>query len=302
MSDIFISYNHKDNAKAALYAHAIEQQGWSVFWDRDIPPGQTFDQYIGDNLEAAKCVVVLWSEHSVKSDWVKEEAASGVSRKMLIPILVSPVSPPLGFGRIEAAQLVNWAGDTAHPEFQNLIKAIGLLVEREGDTDDIADQTPEPVKTRTGSNPVIPPTAAVQTTASAASPTPAGGNKLKKIASGVGLVAVVLVALFFVRQGWLDSPKPAPPLQLSGYGVMFGSDREIKYARDEIRRATSKGIPGARLFYRNGYYASIAVTDDKETAANYLRIAKTFRDDAYIANIKTWCKNPQRREGFIECE
>lgn len=62
MSDIFISCNNKDKAKAELFARAFERESWSVFWDKAIPPGRTFDQYINEQLEAAKCVVVLWSE------------------------------------------------------------------------------------------------------------------------------------------------------------------------------------------------------------------------------------------------
>ena len=68
MSDIFISYNNKVKAKADLFARAFEREGWSVFWNKAIPPGKTFDQYINEQLEAAKCIVVLWSEGSVNSD------------------------------------------------------------------------------------------------------------------------------------------------------------------------------------------------------------------------------------------
>ena len=43
MSDVFISYKSEDKDKAAIFAKAFEKQGWSVFWDKSIPPGKTFD-------------------------------------------------------------------------------------------------------------------------------------------------------------------------------------------------------------------------------------------------------------------
>jgi len=46
--------------------------------DRIIPPGITFDDVIEQNLDAAKCVIVLWSRESVKSKWVKTEASEGI--------------------------------------------------------------------------------------------------------------------------------------------------------------------------------------------------------------------------------
>jgi phage replication-related protein YjqB (UPF0714/DUF867 family) len=43
MSDIFISYAKEDRGKAKDIAEALKQQGFSVWWDRSILPGETFD-------------------------------------------------------------------------------------------------------------------------------------------------------------------------------------------------------------------------------------------------------------------
>jgi hypothetical protein len=69
MSDIFISYASADRERARLLADALAQKGWSVWWDRTIPPGEEFDQVIEEALDAAKCVVVLWSKTSTASSW-----------------------------------------------------------------------------------------------------------------------------------------------------------------------------------------------------------------------------------------
>ena len=41
MGDIFISYAREDRNRIKPLAEALEKQGWSVFWDRTIPAGQT---------------------------------------------------------------------------------------------------------------------------------------------------------------------------------------------------------------------------------------------------------------------
>ena len=62
MADIFISYAREDRQKAEQLAHALECQGWSVWWDRTIPTGKSFDKVTQEALDAAQCVVVLWSK------------------------------------------------------------------------------------------------------------------------------------------------------------------------------------------------------------------------------------------------
>ena len=71
MSDIFVSYSKADRGKAEEIAAALEQQGYSVWWDRRILPGETFDTVIEAELDAASCVIVLWSRTSVVSEWVR---------------------------------------------------------------------------------------------------------------------------------------------------------------------------------------------------------------------------------------
>ena len=62
MADIFISYASEDRERAGRVASVLESCGWSVWWDRKIVVGQAFDKTIESELEAAKCVIVLWSQ------------------------------------------------------------------------------------------------------------------------------------------------------------------------------------------------------------------------------------------------
>ncbi len=128
MADVFISYSREDQPRAESIAKLLESQGFSTWWDRKIPPGKTWDQVIGQALEESRCVVVLWTSESVKSNWVKEEASQGAQRDALVPISFDRTEPPLGFGRIESADFSDWQGETDHPEVCNFLAAVDALV------------------------------------------------------------------------------------------------------------------------------------------------------------------------------
>ena len=128
MNDIFISYANADRAVAQPLADALEALGWSVWWDREIPFGKPFDQVIEEELNGARCVIVLWSPASVHSRWVKTEAAAAADRDRLIPVLIEDVPIPFEFKRIQTAMLQGWNGDREHPEVVRLIDSIRQML------------------------------------------------------------------------------------------------------------------------------------------------------------------------------
>ena len=125
---IFVSYAAVDQERIQPLVQAFEAQGWSVWWDKKIPPGRQFDEVIEEAIDAARCVVVVWSEKSVSSRWVRTEANEGERREILIPVLIDDVTIPLEFRRIEAAKLVDWDGVSGHPELDGLLEAAARLV------------------------------------------------------------------------------------------------------------------------------------------------------------------------------
>ncbi len=127
MADVFLSYAREDRPTAERLAHALGRHGWSVWWDRHVPAGKRFDEVIAENLASARCVVVLWSKAANASEWVAEEAEEARERGLLIPALIEAVEPPLGFRRIQAADLVGWAGEDAHSGLQGLVADIRNL-------------------------------------------------------------------------------------------------------------------------------------------------------------------------------
>ena len=128
MTDIFLSYAREDQARAQQLANALEVEGWSVFWDRTIPTGMVWRDVIGKAMSQARCIIVIWSQFSVTSNWVQEEADEGRERGILIPILIDEVRPPIGFRSMQVADLTGWIGNPDMPAFRKLVTDVGAML------------------------------------------------------------------------------------------------------------------------------------------------------------------------------
>jgi|GEM_PF-6338905 len=102
---IFISYSHQDfNIVSGLVAR-LRTGGASVAWDQDFIGGEDFDQAIVRAIEAARCVIVVWSAASVLSPFVRDEARRAQRASKLITTYVAGfdlADVPLGFGSLHA--------------------------------------------------------------------------------------------------------------------------------------------------------------------------------------------------------
>ena len=127
MKHVFISYKREDELRAARIAHALEAEGLDVWWDRGLPGGESWHANIETKLHEAGCVVVVWSSASAGADggYVREEARRGLNLNILVPVAIDRIEQlPLGFGEIQAIDLVRWHGDRRDPYFQDLVDTI----------------------------------------------------------------------------------------------------------------------------------------------------------------------------------
>ncbi len=124
MADIFMSYSSEDRERVIPLVEALEEEGFSVWWDRHIGMGASFDQEIEREIDAASCVVVVWSDSSVKSDWVRNESTEGQERGILVPIQIDDVRLPLAFRRVQTANLTGWPEIRNEFEFSQLVSGI----------------------------------------------------------------------------------------------------------------------------------------------------------------------------------
>ena len=128
MSDIFISYARQEAPRAAQLARALEASGFAVWWDPQLSAGESWATKIEKELDKARCVIVLWSTNSIKSNWVIDEAAYAREENKLIPVLIDKVQQPLGFRMYQTLELTDWRGEPSHTEFQRLIQVISEKV------------------------------------------------------------------------------------------------------------------------------------------------------------------------------
>ena len=195
MVDVFISYANEDRESAAQVARLLESVGWSVWWDRRIPAGRTWRSVLEDALGEMRCMIALWSKHSVGSPWVTEEAEEARRLgKTLVPILIQRVEPPIGFRAIQAADLVDWDGSIDDPAVKLLIADLESLLGAPS-----AKRVPR-------SNPVAEPDDKIA---------PSFWHQLRAHWPKAALAGVAVVALLAGWQTWKNpeqtNPAPLPP-------------------------------------------------------------------------------------------
>ncbi|PKO34562.1 MAG: hypothetical protein CVU34_07350 [Betaproteobacteria bacterium HGW-Betaproteobacteria-7] len=154
MADIFLSYTEKDREAARQVATLLEAAGWSVWWDRRIPAGETWRSVLEHALEGMRCMIVLWTARSIESEWVYEEATEGRRQGKLVPVLLEAVRPPAGFREIQAADLTGWDGSADFHGWRMLLADLEHLLSEPADTSAASKSAGRP---DTGSGPAYDP-------------------------------------------------------------------------------------------------------------------------------------------------
>ena len=126
---VFFSYSRADQAAALPLIKIIEDAGFNVWWDGMISGGTSFLETTEEALESAKAVVVLWSQTSVQSHWVRDEATSGRDRKVMVPLSLDGTMAPLGFRQVQLIKLESEQNKKTDTPILNMLSAIADLHE-----------------------------------------------------------------------------------------------------------------------------------------------------------------------------
>ena len=124
MARVFLSYARADVDCAKALADHVARAGHEVWWDRELHGGSRFSAEIDKALRDAEAVVVLWSEASLESAWVQDEAAEGRDSGRLVPAVIDEVRPPLGFRQYQAIDLTDLRGGTQPRQLDEMLRAI----------------------------------------------------------------------------------------------------------------------------------------------------------------------------------
>jgi len=124
LADIFVSYSRQDKSLVAPLVAALEAEGWSVWWDPEITPGEEFDAMISRELERTRSLVVVWTPQSVDSRWVRGEARDAADRGVLVPVRFQNAKLPIDFRAVHTTDLDQWGEDPKGAPFRALFKAL----------------------------------------------------------------------------------------------------------------------------------------------------------------------------------
>jgi hypothetical protein len=124
--DVFLSYASSDRDRIRFIVEALEREGFSVWWDRNIRVGKSFSRIIKAKIDSAKCVVVVWSKTSVFSTWVEAEASRASKQEKIVPVLIDDVleDVPLEFSLIQAAHLTESSESLIQSEMKSLVESV----------------------------------------------------------------------------------------------------------------------------------------------------------------------------------
>jgi len=103
--DVFISYARTDRDYAHGLAEALRAKGLNVWWDWDLIGGEDFRHRIRKVIDDTSRVLVLWSQASVASHFVIDEASEAKRQGKLVPLSIDGSMPPFGFGGIHTVEI-----------------------------------------------------------------------------------------------------------------------------------------------------------------------------------------------------
>jgi len=121
---VFISYAQDNKIDVAEIARYLRAHEINIWWDDDLLPGDPWREQIQANLENCQAVLTLWTEQSVRSKSVIEEAEAGKRRGKLLHAKLDSTPLPYGFGEVQYADLTNWDRQSDGSESLRLIEAL----------------------------------------------------------------------------------------------------------------------------------------------------------------------------------
>ncbi len=132
LASIFVSYSRADRDNVLPIINALSKRGHSVWWDGLLEGGDRFSQVTETALETSDVVLVLWTQTSINSHWVRDEATRGRDRGRMLSVSLDGTQPPLGFRQIQYVDLSGSGSPDKRARFADVIAALDKVEDRAG--------------------------------------------------------------------------------------------------------------------------------------------------------------------------
>lgn len=133
MADIFISYKREDRPLVRPLVRTLQERGFTVWWDSRIETGENWITLIKRALDAAGCIVVLWTPQSVGPDGiylsevVTAEAEQGRRKNILLPVRMQNGPRPWLHELRNEEDFSNWNNNVDDPALDRLAGRIATF-------------------------------------------------------------------------------------------------------------------------------------------------------------------------------
>jgi hypothetical protein len=127
MADIFVSYASPDRDTAFRIVSFLEEHGITCWVaPRDVPPGIEYGQAIIDGIGQSRALVLVLSDESNDSQFVRKEVERAVSKtKLVLPVRIREVKPS---GSLEFfISSAQWVDAWKSPMEQHLLPLVAAI-------------------------------------------------------------------------------------------------------------------------------------------------------------------------------
>jgi hypothetical protein len=131
MSGLFLSYSRADRALAERIVRAMHAVGVATWWDEDMS-AVDWQMELAERIHELSGVLVIWTEESVKSVHVRDEARLALQTDKLVNVMAGVTSPPFPFDRINGFHLDDWTGREPHRGWTRVVAAVEELEVQKG--------------------------------------------------------------------------------------------------------------------------------------------------------------------------
>lgn len=143
MADVFLSYGRSTRSRVEQIGDALEGSGYNLWWDKALNASDDYAMVIEREIDAARCVVVAWSNQARQSLWVRAEANEALDKGKLVQINLDACRLPLPFTMLHFLDFQPWRGEREGSPWAEFDGRVGGMLRGEA-YDDAAPGEPGP--------------------------------------------------------------------------------------------------------------------------------------------------------------